>query len=172
MAANIGYFRSDHKWVTQYSSLFLMRLDRFWHGSLQKTNHDMMTLRPCCSWMAFTNDWFSLRAPVKVIIIDNCCYWKYLLKRTFGDNVEIKLDLFHAVQRVTRTISKRHSLYNVFLREFRMVFRAAGDVADKRTQTTPEPNVLTKNIDDFTERWQKISPKLMSTKTLKEISNL
>ena len=53
-----------------------------------------------------------------------------------------------------------------------MVFCAAGDVADKRTQATPEPNVLTKNIDDFTERWQKISPKLMSSKTLKEISNL
>ena len=55
-----------------------------------------------------------LRAPVKVIIIDNCCHWKYLLKILFGDNVKIKLDLFHAVQRVTRTISKRHSLYNAF----------------------------------------------------------
>ena len=24
VAANIGYFRSDHKWVTQYSSLFIV----------------------------------------------------------------------------------------------------------------------------------------------------
>ena len=171
VAANIGYFRSDHKWVTQYSSLFIVLNEigqvLTWKFTKGESYDEVQTLLD-----GLHQRLIFLRAPVKVIIIDNCCHWKYLLKRTFGDNVKIKLDLFHAVQRVTRTISKRHSLYKAFLREFRMVFRAAGDVADKRTQATPEPNVLTKNIDDFTERWQKISPKLMSSKTLKEISNL
>ena len=113
VAANIGYFRSDHKWVTQYSSLFIVLNEigqvLTWKFTKGESYDEVQTLLD-----GLHQRLIFLRAPVKVIIIDNCCHWKYLLKRTFGDNVKIKLDLFHAVQRVTRTISKRHSLYNAF----------------------------------------------------------
>ena len=44
---------------------------------------------------------------VKSIYIDNCCQWRTLLQNIFGDEVCVKLDLFHAVwQRIVSKTSQ------------------------------------------------------------------
>ena len=44
-----------------------------------------------------------------VVYIDNCCQWKRLLQEEFGNDVLVKLDLFHAIQHITSKMPKRHS---------------------------------------------------------------
>ena len=44
------------------------------------------------------------------IYVDNCCLIRSKLKLIFGNDTIVKLDVFHAVQRVTRAMSKRHLL--------------------------------------------------------------
>jgi len=62
-----------------------------------------------------------------MISIDNCCMWRKLLKQSLGGNVEVKLDLFHAVKRVSTVLSKKHSYFYQALQDYWLVFRAAGD---------------------------------------------
>ena len=38
---------------------------------------------------------------IAVVYIDNCCQWKRLLQKEFGNYLLVKLDLFHAIQRIT-----------------------------------------------------------------------
>lgn len=60
------------------------------------------------------------------MFIDNCCQWKNKLKKVFGEELKVKLDLFHAVQRVTRKLSKRHTLYGSCVNDLTQVFWCEG----------------------------------------------
>ena len=51
-----------------------------------------------------------MQQPIECICVDNCCKVRKKLQAIFGDKVEVKLDIFHAVKRITRTLSKRLSL--------------------------------------------------------------
>ena len=48
---------------------------------------------------------------INMVILDNCCKWENKLTELFGD-VNIKLDPFHAIQRITKTIRKKHPFHN------------------------------------------------------------
>ena len=85
---------------------------------------------------------------VKTIVIDNCCMWRRQLIATF-DDIEIKLDLFHAVQQLSTALSKKHPYFFNCLQDFRLVFRSKGDNGPQRTETTPSPEVLVMNLDCF-----------------------
>ena len=76
-------------------------------------------------------------ADVHFFIIDNCCKWRNKIQEVFGENIIVLLDLFHAVQRITSTINKRHSLFNDCVKELKFVFRDRHDTGDKRTMKTP-----------------------------------
>ena len=78
---------------------------------------------------------------VKHLYIDNCM-WSDCLKSVFGPNTCIHLDLFHAVQRITRTLSKRHTNY-ACISELKLVFREIGDIGHERKMSTPSPQILT-----------------------------
>ena len=45
------------------------------------------------------------------IYVDNCCPVRRQLKEIFGNDVLVKLDIFHAVQRISRSMTKQHTLY-------------------------------------------------------------
>ena len=68
-----------------------------------------------------------------------------------GD-VPVKLDLFHAVQRVTNVGPKGTEFSKAFCKEFSLVFRQDGDLGDDRMLKTPEPAIISKNMDSFCER--------------------
>ena len=88
--------------------------------------------------------------------IDNCCVWRLLLQGVFG-LLPIKLDLFHAVQRIASKIKKRHPLRRKCLDAFRLVFRENGDIEKDRKQPTPSREIMLKNLDRFRENWSNIA---------------
>ena len=42
--------------------------------------------------------------------IDNCCSWRSKLQEVFGTELCVRLDVFHAVKRISDKIPKRHPL--------------------------------------------------------------
>ena len=113
---------------------------------------------------------------LKMVIIDNCCMWRRKLKGAFGEDVEVKLDLFHAVKRVTTALSKKHVYFYSAVQDFRLVFRSFGDGGIYRKQSTPPPSVIHKNIDLFMTKWGKISDNdgkpITTPSVMREIQNL
>ena len=71
-------------------------------------------------------------------------------------NVPVKLDLFHAVQRVTNVVPKGTEFSKTFCKEFSLVFRQDGDLGDDRKLKTPEPPIISKNMNSFCECWKTV----------------
>lgn len=117
----------------------------------------------------------SQRKVLKEFYIDNCCTWRKKLQKVFGDQLAVYLDIFHAVKRFTEKIPKRHPLRKECLREWRMVFRDPSDQGEKRVSSTPSPDILECNINNFLKHWKNVEydgKKLLSAAALKEIRNL
>ena len=68
--------------------------------------------------------------------------------------VLVKLDIFHATQRITRALPKRHMLYSQILRDIKLLFRDQKDTGQHRTLPTPSAHVLTNQIDMFVTKWK------------------
>ena len=82
--------------------------------------------------------------------------WKKKIQETFGVHVLVKLDIFHAVSRLARAMSKKHPLYWRSLQDFRLVFRSSGDNGPKRMLPTPSGDVLMLNLKAFISKWSKV----------------
>ena len=77
---------------------------------------------------------------VNLVIINDCCKVRVLYQLVFL-GVKVKLDLFHGVQRVTRSIPKGTEFAKRFSKEFGQILRSNGDLGDRRTL----PNTTHKN---------------------------
>ena len=71
----------------------------------------------------------------------------------FGHDVLVKLDLFHAVQRVSRAMRKQHTLYLPCIRDFKMTLRNSVDRGKWRAKHTPDSDVINRNIEQFMNTW-------------------
>ena len=91
---------------------------------------------------------------LREIYVDDRCKVRNKLQNIFGETTIIKLHLFHAIQRVTRNTSKRHSLFSDFVSSFKLVFRDPTDLGDARLMVTPDPLTLENNLNAFVERWK------------------
>ena len=60
---------------------------------------------------------------IQTVYVDNCCQWRRKLQEVFGQDCAVKLDLFHAVQRIVRKIPKRHPFHGTFCSELTLAFR-------------------------------------------------
>jgi hypothetical protein len=155
IASNIGCVRPDKKWACQYDSVFLVfngygkivswqfaKGNGFDHvryllHNIKKRNQEM-------------------NSEVKTVYVDNCCQWRQKIKEVFGPDVTVLLDVFHAVQRVTRKMPKKHPFHSICVQDFRLVFRLPGDYGPTRTKATPQPPQLLENINSFVQRWKGI----------------
>ena len=170
-AANIGYLREDHVWVPQYNSLFLV------------ANREGQVL----TWQLTKGTSFSQvktilldlkeRAQhIQTVYIDECCKLREKVKSVFGPHVSVKLDLFHAVQRITRTLPKRHPLIGLCTQELRLVFRKDGDTGEKRMYATPAPSLILENLDAFVTKWRHIQDRegktVFTSDTFTAVANL
>lgn len=94
----------------------------------------------------------------------------------FGDNVLVKLDLFHAVKRIITTLRKKHPLSHQCRQDLQLVFRKDGDRAPKRSEATPEPDVINTKLDKFVSKWKDIEDqhgkKVFSSDTLEAVRKL
>ena len=82
------------------------------------------------------------------IYIDNCCKWRQLLASYFP-NVSVKLDLFHAVQRITKKVSKRSRIFAELCKDYSLVFRDQRDQTNERKLSTPAPEEILRNLKNF-----------------------
>ena len=64
--------------------------------------------------------------------VDDCCELCNKINNKFGPHVSVKLDLFHTMQRITKTIPKNHVHALQFLKELGLVFRMEGESEFKR----------------------------------------
>uniref|UniRef100_A0A1X7URG2 Uncharacterized protein n=1 Tax=Amphimedon queenslandica TaxID=400682 RepID=A0A1X7URG2_AMPQE len=99
VATNIGYQRTDGKWVTQYKALFINEDGQVlsWQFTKTKSFEDVKTLI-----LQVSKRMTALNKNISTIYIDDCCSWRQLLQSSLGYEVNVKLDLFHAVQRITK----------------------------------------------------------------------
>ena len=87
----------------------------------------------------------------------------------------MKLDIFHAVKRVSDKIPKRHPLRNDCMGDLSMVFRDPQDRGETRLMDTPAPDVLVRQLDIFLQKWDKVEYKgwrVLSPSAVKEAQNL
>ena len=143
VAANIGVYLPDNKWVTQYDSLFCILNEKGQVVAWQLTKGT--------SFDHVENLLKGLKARldkqgvlVKAIFVDNCCQVRKKIEKVFGQEVPVKLDLFHAISRVTQKIPKRqrHFLTNSCVSDFVNVFRKDNDKEKERKQETPSSNEM------------------------------
>jgi len=85
------------------------------------------------------------------VYVDDCCKLGKKTNDLLGSHKSVKLDLFNAVQRISKTI---HVHASQFLKELRMVFRSDGDCGDKILFPTPSSQKLIENLDKFIAKWQ------------------
>ena len=155
--ANIGLLRNfDNKWIKQYNGLFctLNEFGEVMTWKLTKTLSFDNIKEP----LAQLNE--RLRRQGKVLeefYVDVCCSWRSKLKEVFGNQLKVKLDVFHAVQRITRVIPKRHPYHKECMQSLTFVFRQPSDHGIKRSKPTPTPLVLRRNLESFQKQWENIS---------------
>ena len=98
------------------------------------------------------------------------------IQSSLGNDTSVKLDVFHAVQRIVRTLPKRHECFSQCLEKLRLVFRTAGDSNKKRTSNTPSPDVMLRNMERFVHEWKDVKSgsgkNLFTLDTLQAIEKL
>ena len=101
-------------------------------------------------------DCFAENGP-EYFIIDTCCTWRNKLQETFGKCTKVLLDLFHATQRITRTIVKTHPFQRSCVHDCSLVFRKSDDQSNERKMETAPKEIILKNLDEFSRKWKHIS---------------
>ena len=90
---------------------------------------------------------------------DNCCCtWRNILQDVFSSNLKVLLDIFHAIQRVTNKMSKRHPLNMVCVQDLKLAFRDPSDSSAiaTRQKSTPDKTILRQSLNAFVSKWKDI----------------
>lgn len=152
VASNIGYYRKDMVWVNQYDSLFLvMNCNgevvgwQFTRGTAFEQVRNL--LEGVCSHSHKQGQ------QVTTVYTDDCCKFRNKIISVFGPETVVKLDLFHAVQRITKTLSRKHPMYHQCLFRLRQVFREHGDSEEQRKSATPSRETIKQKLNDFCSEW-------------------
>ena len=82
-------------------------------------------------------------------IIDNCCSWRAKFQDVFGNEFCVRLDVFHAVKRISDKIPKRHPLRLDCMKDLSLVFRDPLDRGESRMMNTPSPSILVEQLQRF-----------------------
>lgn len=90
---------------------------------------------------------------IETIYVDDCFKVRAKYKAVFQKVEDIKLDLFHGVQRVVKTLQKKTEASKRFANEFELIFRANGDLGNTRTRPTPDPEKIEENLKNFERTW-------------------
>lgn len=164
----------DQRWITQYGSLFCVLNSsgevvtwKLTSGVSFDVVKDILS--------ALRDRLESQNRKPSQFYVDNCCAWRKKLTDVFGHEMEVKLDIFHAVKRVGEKISKRHPLRKVFMDDWRLVFRDPSDRGKDRHLVTPSPDVLEANLDKFYQQWKSAEYNgqlLLNSTVEKEMKNI
>ena len=84
------------------------------------------------------------------VITDTCCKSKYLYVSVFG-NIEVKLDVFHAVQRLTSCIPQKHVHHFHICNKIGLFVRQADDQGEIRQKETAGEIEMEQNLTQMVE---------------------
>lgn len=172
VSVNIGFMNPKTKtWTKQYDSLFMI-LNEF--GQVLSFEFVKTT-----AFSSIENHFRSLETSlgnaVKLIVLDNCCHWKSKIQKNFA-NADVKLDIFHAVQRITKKVSKKNEFWKEIQKNLRVVFRQSNDVKKERKLSTPNSEIILNSFDNFVRKWEKLKDStdtpIFSSDALKACMNL
>lgn len=177
VAANIGVRLPGNKWVTQYDSLFCVLNEKGQVVAWQLTkgtsfNHVEDLLKDLKKRLDNQN------VTLNAIYVDNCCHVRKKITEIFGTNIPVKLDLFHAISRVTKKIPKctRHYMTGSCILDFANVFRSHTDKEKERKQPTPSPEQMERNLTSFLKKWNNVQhgeeESVLTSGTIQEIQCL
>ena len=119
LASHIGYLRPDGKWVTLFETIFIVLNEEGVVVARQFTKSTSLEeVRPL---LCKLKERIELPENASLsVYVDNCCQVRKQLQDIFGNDVLVKLDVFHAVQRILRSMSKKHTLFLPCLQDFKM----------------------------------------------------
>ena len=104
---------------------------------------------------------------LNMVVVDDCCSVRASYKSVFPEAV-VKLDLYHACQRVVKTLSKGLPKTQQLSKEFGLIFRANGDTGPERERATPDEETIESNLEMFLKKWECQLP----VATIESIKNL
>ena len=173
VSKNIGIVRPgvDQKFVTQFNNLYIIMNEE------GKIIDWRLTKSTSFEEVREVLEKYNLRLgkenkALQLICVDDCCkVWnKY---QSIFENTPVKLDLYHACQRVCKTLlHDHHPLKNAFEKEFGLIFRHDHDQGEIRSQETPCKEKILHNLDIFLKKWSNIVSYPLTKGTLEEIDRL
>ena len=114
----MGYYRENKVWIPEYNSSFIVMNAEgkalTWQLTKGISFEQVRTILE-----DLNNRAHGLGQQIQNVYIDDC-YKK--VESVFGPSIAVKLDPFHAVQRITRTFHKCHSLFHQCLMKLRTAF--------------------------------------------------
>ena len=94
-----------------------------------------------------------LKTPLRYALVDNCCKVRSHYVSVFGDQIEVKLDVFHAVQRLTTCIPAKHRYRKIICNKLGLFVRQSDDMGEKRQRDTADDaemeNRLLRIVEDL-----------------------
>jgi len=143
---NVGTVRAaDNHWIKQYAGLFcVMNADGqvlSWKLTKTLTFEDIQD-----RLLALRERLQKHGEQVEQFFVDTCCSLRSKLQSIFGPQLKVYLDVFHAVQRITKTLPKRHPYHRDCLKSLQLVFRDPSDHGPVRTKPTPSPPILRQQL--------------------------
>ena len=155
VATNIGYLRSDNVWVPVYDSLFIVMNNE---GDIVCWQ---LTRGTCFSQIEQSLRSLRIRSQqqncrITTVYVDDCCKLRNKIKSILGEEIVVKLDVFHAIQRVTKTMSKKNNRFQKCMDDLRLVFRQNGDSEHTRKCNTPSPDEINQKMEAFVAKWKNI----------------
>lgn len=110
------------------------------------------------------HEYLERQLPVKLILSDQCCTDKnWLLK--IHPNAVIKLDLWHAYDRVVKGIAKKQPYRREALNDLKMIFYIDGEKHNKKTETIP---IIRANFLEWEKKYNYLNSKLLSSQEFKK----
>ena len=154
---NIGIVRhADDSWIKQYKGLFCV-LNSVGQVVTWKMTKGLAVDDVEDILHRLQNRLQVQGVQLEEFYVDNCCSLRRKLQAIFGQQLKVFLDVFHALQRVTKKIPKRHPYHTECLQSLRLVFRNPADQGDCRTMATPSALQLKSQLLAFKSKWKDIS---------------
>ena len=88
---------------------------------------------------------------IETTCIDDCCKNRQTYQSIFP-KANVKLDIFHACQRVISCLPNKHILKSQFAKGFGLIFREKDDLGEQRLKNTPNERSIEENLDVFFEK--------------------
>ena len=179
VSANIGFW-FNKRWVKLYDTLFIVLNEdgivltwKLCRGTKFSTEENLLSL--------LKRRLEAQNKKPSFFFLDNFSHWRKKLTPIFPD-IAIKLDTFHAIQRVVSKIPKKKGcsetlkqLRRNMIDSFKLITRDSPDKGKERTMPIPSPEVILNNIQSFMNQWSTVvhdSVPLLPSSAIRELEKL